>query len=151
MVTLLPIAKRIEDNAAFAAIPDCVEILCMSVTYYDMIGYYPPWIGYFVESDGVLKGSCGFKGAPFKGRVEIAYGTFSQFRNQGIGTAICRKLVEVALATDPSVLVAARTLPEKNYSARILEKNGFVWAGMVYDDDDGDVWEWHYPLQVAPK
>ncbi len=151
MVTLLPIAKRIEDNAAFAAIPDCVEILCMSVKYYDMIGYYPPWIGYFVESDGVLKGSCGFKGAPFKGRVEIAYGTFSQFRNQGIGTAICRKLVEVALATDPSVLVAARTLPEKNYSARILEKNGFVWAGMVYDDDDGDVWEWHYPLQVAPK
>ena len=123
----------------------------MSVKYYDMIGYYPPWIGYFVESDGVLKGSCGFKGAPFKGRVEIAYGTFSQFRNQGIGTAICRKLVEVALATDPSVLVAARTLPEKNYSARILEKNGFVWAGMVYDDDDGDVWEWHYPLQVAPK
>ncbi|MDV3309079.1 MAG: GNAT family N-acetyltransferase [Cyclobacteriaceae bacterium] len=149
MITLLPIARRMEDNEAFAAEPDCAEILSMSVQYYEMIGYYPPWIGYFAESGGELKGSGGFKGAPFKGRVEIAYGTFSKFRHQGIGTAICRKLVELALATDPTVLIAARTLPENNYSARILEKNGFVWSGMVYDNDDGNVWEWHYPLRVV--
>jgi ribosomal-protein-alanine N-acetyltransferase len=144
MITLLPIAQRLEDNVTFAAIPDCTEILTMNVRYYEMIGYRPPWIGYFAESDGVLKGSGGFKGAPFKGRVEIAYGTFSQFRNQGIGTAICRKLVEIARATDPTVLIAARTLPDNNFSTRILQKNGFVWVGMVYDNDDGDVWEWHY-------
>lgn len=146
MINLVPIAKHMEENAAYAALPDCAEILSVSVQYYSMIGYYPPWIGYFAEADGVLKGSGGFKGAPFKGRVEIAYGTFSQFRHQGIGTAICRRLVELALATDPAVLIAARTLPENGYSARILEKNGFVLSGMVYDNDDGDVWEWHYPL-----
>ncbi|MFO7257297.1 MAG: GNAT family N-acetyltransferase [Bacteroidota bacterium] len=144
MITLVPIARRMEDNTAFAAVPDCAEILAMNVQYYDMIGYRPPWIGYFAEDNGIFKGSGGFKGAPFKGRVEIAYSTFAQFRHQGIGTAICRKLVELARAADPTVIIAARTLPDNNYSTRILRKNGFVLKGMVYDKDDGDVWEWHY-------
>jgi hypothetical protein len=38
----------------------------------------------------------------------------------------------------------ARTLPEENYSTKILRKNGFEWQGIVVDDDDGDVWEWEF-------
>jgi len=35
-------------------------------------------------------------------------------------------------------------LPEESYSTRILKKNGFVHLGTIWDDDDGDVWEWEY-------
>jgi len=48
------------------------------------------------------------------------------------------------LAKDRSVRITARTLPEKNYSTRILEKNNFVLLGFVTDPEDGEVWEWEY-------
>ena len=94
--------------------------------------------------NGGLVGCGAFKGAPQNGAVEIAYGTFEPFRQKGIGTEICKLLVELSLKTDPSVTITARTLPQKNFSTRILEKNGFIFSGTVNDPDDGDVWEWVY-------
>jgi hypothetical protein len=38
----------------------------------------------------------------------------------------------------------ARTLPEKNFSTRILEKNAFKFMATVNDLDDGEVWEWEF-------
>jgi hypothetical protein len=35
-------------------------------------------------------------------------------------------------------------LPEENASTSILKKNGFVMLGTVWDDEDGNVWEWGY-------
>ena len=144
MIELVPIGRTLEENKDFVGNQDCRQTLTMTIEYFRLIGFNPPWIGYFARKNGQYTGSGGFKGAPFKGRVEIAYGTFENFRSQGIGTAICRKLVELALLADPSVLVTARTLPERNHSARILEKNGFRFAGVVDDIDDGEVWEWEY-------
>lgn len=150
MIELLPIQKTLDENSYFAGNPDCRETLVMSVEYYIMIGFYPPWIGYYARRNAQLVGTGGFKGAPFKGRVEIAYTTFEKFRSQGVGSEICGKLVEVARLADPSVLVTARTLPEKNHSTRILEKNGFQFAGTVQDIDDGEVWEWIYSPMPGP-
>jgi RimJ/RimL family protein N-acetyltransferase len=116
----------------------------MSLTYYSSIGYHPPWIGYFALLDGKFVGSAGFKGRPRNGMVELAYGTFPGSQRKGIGTDICGALVQLALITDPSIRVMARTLPEENYSTKILRKNGFEWQGIVVDADDGDVWEWEF-------
>jgi RimJ/RimL family protein N-acetyltransferase len=91
-----------------------------------------------------MVGACGYKGKPVGGTVEIAYGTFTSFMNKGIGGAICRALTQLALVTDPGVRITARTLPEENYSTRILAKNGFILLGNVSDKDDGDVWEWEF-------
>src|SRR6266487_2416953 len=85
-----------------------------------------------------------FTGAPQNGTVEIAYGTFEPYRQKGIGTEICKLLVEISLRTDPSVKITARTLPQRNFSTKILEKNGFEFSGVVNDPEDGDVWEWVY-------
>ncbi len=85
-----------------------------------------------------------FKGQPVNGKVEIAYGTFEQYRNQGIGTLICKQLVDLSLRTDPSVKITARTLSSKNFSTKILEKNGFEFIGSIYDAEDGEVCEWEY-------
>jgi len=143
-VALLPIKPSLEENTEFINLPECLETLEMSVLFYANVGYRLPWIGYYASLAGKLVGSAGFKGRPINGTVEIAYGTFPPSQNRGIGTAICRELVRLALAADPLVRIVARTLMEENYSTRILRKNGFTCMGIVTDPDDGDVWEWEY-------
>jgi RimJ/RimL family protein N-acetyltransferase len=53
------------------------------------------------------------------------------------------ELIAAANARDPSVVVAAQTLPERNASHRVLEKLGFRHVGAVDDPEHGEVWEWH--------
>ena len=141
---LIPIKESFEENDRFVTNPDCRETLQMSVDYYKKVGYFPPWIGYYALKDGYLVGSAGFKGRPKNSTVEIAYITFEQYRSNGYGTEICQLLVRLALNTDPTIIVTAHTLPERNYSTRILEKNGFELLGMIMDEEDGEVWEWKY-------
>jgi ribosomal-protein-alanine N-acetyltransferase len=148
-IELLPIKQSLQDNIEFLQHPDCQESLEMSVQFYARVGYSIPWIGYYASMEGKLVGSGGFKGRPIDGKVEIAYGTFPSFQSKGVGTEICRKLVRLAQATDPSVRIMARTLMEENHSAKILRKNSFEWLGIVNDPDDGDVWEWEYKTKES--
>jgi [ribosomal protein S5]-alanine N-acetyltransferase len=141
---LLPIQELLEDNPDFINHPDCMESLQMSIDFYKKTGYFPPWIGYYVQQEDKLIGSAAFKGAPKEGAVEIAYGTFPQYQHQGLGTLICKELVRLALEADPTLKIRARTLPEKNYSTKILRKNGFELFGTSWDEQDGQVWEWEY-------
>jgi RimJ/RimL family protein N-acetyltransferase len=141
---LLPIKEHIQDNKIFIDHPLCQETLPMTIDFYKKVGFHEPWICYYVQMDHALVGSAAFKGQPIDGTVEIAYGTFPPYQQQGIGTRICRSLVDLALKTDPLVRITARTLPEENFSTRILRKNGFQLAGTVNDPEDGDVWEWVY-------
>jgi RimJ/RimL family protein N-acetyltransferase len=141
---LLSIYKTLEENAAFSDHPLCQESLVMCIQFYKKVGFTPPWICYYVKQDDELVGSAAFKGKPDRGKVEIAYATFEKFQRLGIGTAVCKQLVELSLMTDPSVRITARTLPENNYSTRVLEKNNFRCLGIVQDPEDGPVWEWEY-------
>ncbi|HJS53382.1 MAG TPA: GNAT family protein [Chitinophagaceae bacterium] len=143
-MTLLPIKQTLEENDAFAIDPLCNETLAMCIEFYKRVGFNAPWICYYAEENDELVGSAAFKGKPVNNTVEISYGTMEKHRQQGVGTRICRQLVELSLATDPSVRITARTLPENNYSTRILEKNNFVFIGTVDDPEDGEVWEWEY-------
>jgi RimJ/RimL family protein N-acetyltransferase len=143
-MNLFPIKRTLEENETFAKNPLCNESLGMCIEFYKRVGFNPPWICYYVEENGELVGSAAFKGRPVNNTVEISYGTNEAHRQMGVGTRICKQLVELALATDPSVRITARTLPEKNYSTRILEKNNFILLGFVTDPEDGEVWEWEY-------
>ena len=144
MLELIPIQVSLEENQQFINHRDCQESLSMTIDYYKIIGFHQPWICYYASMNNELVGAAGFKGRPVNNKIEIAYGTFPSFMNQGIGTAICKALVDLAQQTDPSVRITARTLPEINYSTKILEKNNFKFIGNVWDKDDGDVWEWEY-------
>ncbi|HET9746567.1 MAG TPA: GNAT family protein [Chitinophagaceae bacterium] len=141
---LVPIKRTLEENTEFIDNPACTETLMMCVEFYKRIGYQPPWICYFAEENNEIIGSAAFKGRPINNTVEIAYSTMDNHRQKGIGTRICKLLVELSRATDPSLRITARTLPEHNYSTKILEKNNFNLLGIVNDPDDGDVWEWEY-------
>jgi len=141
---LIPIKKSPDKNMEFISNPYCQDIIYMTLDFYNRIEFILPWIGYFAKQHDNIVGSAGFKGPPINGTVEIAYGTFEEFRNQGMGSEICKKLVDLSLKTDPSIRIIARTLPENSFSARMLEKNNFYFVGMVNDPDDGDVWEWEF-------
>ena len=141
---LIPVLEYAEENIVFTSNPLCQDSIYMCIDFYKKVGFTPPWICYYVKENENLIGSGGFKGKPMNGQIEIAYGTFEKFRNQGVGTKICKTLVNLSLRTDPAIRITARTLPENNYSARILQKNNFHFIGNVIDPEDGDVWEWEY-------
>ena len=141
---LIPVLEHAFENTVFTSNPLCQDTIYMSIDFYKRVGFTPPWICYYVKENEELIGCAAFKGKPVNGQIEIAYGTFEKFRNQGIGTKICKTLVNLSLGTDPTVRITARTLPENNYSTRILQKNKFFFVGNVVDFEDGDVWEWEY-------
>lgn len=141
---LIPIKEKLEENKEFTSNPICLDTIFMSVEFYTRVGYDPPWIGYYAVMNNEIVGSGAFKGKPLNGTVEIAYGTMENFRNRGIGTTICARLVELALQTDPSVKITARTLPVESGSTHILLKNNFIMNGTINDPEDGEVWEWIY-------
>ncbi len=147
MIELIAIKQTWEENSAFELTADCREIILNTVEYYKTIGFVPPWIGYLANSDGKFVGGAGFKGQPVKNKIEIAYGTFPLYSQQGIGTEMCRLLVLLAQSADPAIIITARTLPEYNYSTKILQTNNFKLTGTIWDKDDGDVWEWEYEKQ----
>jgi ribosomal-protein-alanine N-acetyltransferase len=130
---------------------DCQSVLKAYPAYYhNVIGFHPPWIGYWVFRDEQIVGCCGYTGKPSVGKVEIAYGTFKEFEGQGIASFSCRELTKLAFETDSTLIVTAKTAPESNASVKILKRNGFEFSGIVQDDEIGDAWEWQKQCLVFP-
>jgi ribosomal-protein-alanine N-acetyltransferase len=122
--------------------PAMQENCALTASFYKVIGFNPPWIGY-VAVDGQRPVAGGaFKGAPQDNRVEIAYYTLPGLEGQGWATATAQALVALARSADPNLVVAAQTLPEHGASTAILAKLGFVLQGPVIHPEDGEVWEW---------
>jgi ribosomal-protein-alanine N-acetyltransferase len=141
---LLPIKEHLYENEEFLNHPECSKNVGMCVDFYKKIGFNPPWICYYAELDGELVGGFAFKGKPVNNRVEIAYVVFDAYQNKGIGSRGANALVRLAAETDPGIIVTARTLPEENYSVRLLRKNNFKWLGVIEDEEDGTLWDWEY-------
>ena len=142
---LLPIEIDEALNSEYRNNTECIEILNVYPGFYERVGFTKPWIGYFATTDsGEIIGCGGFKGRPVNGKVEIAYGTFENYQGNGVATEICKQLVSLSIRTDPSVRITARTLMEPNASTRVLKNNGFEFIGIVYDAEDGNVWEWEF-------
>lgn len=122
---------------------DFTKEVCKSASeMYSANGFILPWIGYLAISKDRVVGTCAFKSPPQNGKVEIAYFTFPENENKGIGTEMAKHLLKIARDADFSVKITAQTMPEKNASTRILEKLNFQKVRTVKHPDDGDVWEW---------
>lgn len=133
--------KEDRSNPLFAS-TDGQTLLEMYNDYYPTIGFHLPWVGYAILRDQQLVGTCGFTGQPKDNKVELAYWTFSAFEGTGVASFACKALLEIARETDPQLTVTAKTAPEHNASTKILEKNGFVFNGLVQDEEIGDSWLW---------
>ncbi|MEJ7693766.1 GNAT family N-acetyltransferase [Daejeonella sp.] len=123
---------------------ECQEVIKSMNEYYPKIGFHKPWVGYFVVRNKEIVGAGGFTGQPKDGKVEIAYGTFKEFEGQGVASFACKELVLISTITDPAIIITAKTAPEQNASAKILQNNNFEPSGIVQDHEIGDAWLWTY-------
>ncbi|MFZ6801416.1 GNAT family N-acetyltransferase [Undibacterium sp. Di24W] len=102
------------------------------------------WCSTFVitrNADQVIVGSCGFKHEPQAGRVEIGYSISSDFRRQGIASAMLTALLELAFAHGATE-VLAEILPTNTASIATVKKAGFKNIGTRIDDDNETVQQW---------
>lgn len=91
-----------------------------------------------------LIGTCGFKGEPREGSVEIGYEVSESFRNKGYATEMVKLLINQAFTSNSVKNIVAHTLPINNPSVSVLKKCGFRFDGEVLDDDDGNLWKWNF-------
>ena len=144
ILTLEPISIDIDTSKEIYANDYCRDLFKVYPDYYNKIGYHLPWIGYFVIRGNRVVGGCGFVEKPVNGRVEIAYGTKKEYEGQGVASFSCKALTALALQTDTTLIVTAKTEPCHNASVVILQRNGFTYTGVVQDHEIGDAWEWVY-------
>ena len=121
---------------------DCQNLINAWRDYYPQIGFHFPWVGYFITVDDQIVGSCAFTGKPVNNSVEVSYWTFKEHEGKGIATWACQELIAIARKMEPNIRITAKTAPEKNASTTILERNGFVYSGVVQDHEIGEAWEW---------
>jgi len=139
---LKPIELNVDKSEAIYNSENCQILLNVYKDYYREIGYNFPWVGYFVIKENQIVGSCGFKGGPKEGKVEIAYWTFEEFESQGISSFSCKELISISQEFDSTITITATTAPENNASTKILQNNGFEYSGIVQDHEIGDAWLW---------
>jgi ribosomal-protein-alanine N-acetyltransferase len=96
--------------------------------------------GFYIvrNTDGLVVGGCGFKGAPMCGQVEIGYAVSPACRNQGAATQGVRELIQRAFATDAVNEILAQVNPTNASSTRIVQKLGFV-KGEVETGEGGEL------------
>jgi RimJ/RimL family protein N-acetyltransferase len=126
----------------WAAFPEILPIM-LEATRAETPSEWRPHL--FFDDDGALVGNGGWKGPPQDGAVELGYAVAPSRQRRGIATAVVRELVERARRAGVRT-VLAHTLAERNASAKVLERCGFVQAGELIDPDDGPVWRWELRL-----
>jgi RimJ/RimL family protein N-acetyltransferase len=109
-----------------------------------MSGADTKWMAYLpvIKASNTLIGSCGYKGSPVNGIVEIGYEVAESFRGRGYATEMARALVSAAFAAPGVSCVLAHTLAEENESGSVLKNCGFRKVGELEDPEDGRVWKW---------
>jgi RimJ/RimL family protein N-acetyltransferase len=81
------------------------------------------------EGSRVLVGSGGTASAPVPGTVLIGYSVLEEFQRRGYATEAVRHIVAAAFALPGIRRIVATTYPDLVGSIRVLEKNGFTYAG----------------------
>jgi RimJ/RimL family protein N-acetyltransferase len=112
-----------------------------------------PWkdgFGIVHAADNLLIGLCSFGAPPSRqGTVEISYGIAPSWRGRGFATEAAHLIIAHAFEDKRVRKVQAHTLPEQNASTKVLEKCGFKLQGEMMHPEDGLIWQWELPRQLA--
>lgn len=139
-------AAEIEDRAEFAKLLGALvpetwpphNLRDVLDYFYELYKEHPEWEGwltwYAVRIDSghpILCGSVGFRGPPDEqGMVEIGYSVLPEFEGQGLATEAVAGLVQWAKQQPQVKHIEAETNTDNEASIRVLEKNGFICAGV---------------------
>jgi ribosomal-protein-alanine N-acetyltransferase len=107
------------------------------------------WWAYLpiLKKTKTLLGSCGYKGDPKNGMVEIGYEVAEAYRGWGLATEMAKALIKNAFEYNDVEYVQAHTLAEVNESGSVLKKCGMQMMNEVDDPDDGKIWRWEIRKQ----
>jgi [ribosomal protein S5]-alanine N-acetyltransferase len=99
------------------------------------------WTG-ISKADHRMVGELCFKGEPnAKGEIELGYGMYEDFKNQGFMTEMLEAIISWA-QTQAEVTVIVASSEKSNFaSSKILVKNGFEINGM-----DENYFHWIHPM-----
>jgi ribosomal-protein-alanine N-acetyltransferase len=102
------------------------------------------WWAYLpvLKRTNTLLGSCGFKGEPRQGMVEIGYEVAEPFRGWGLATEMAKGLIQRAFRSNDVQYVQAHTLAVENESGSVLKKCGMQKVEELEDAEDGKLWRW---------
>ena len=103
------------------------------------------WCGLFYIARGEggrILGTCGFKGEPKDGAVEIGYGVSPRHRSRGVATAAVREMLRIAFENDSKVKVFAEVDVDNHASTRVVRKLGFAVTGNRTDEDNERMVRW---------
>lgn len=116
----------LEDDALGARI---VYLTSHVNLYYNMPTFFA--LRYFIhdKTNNKIVGMIGFRSAPKNNVVHIGYNVAPSYQGKGVATEAVRLLLELARQYDPNLDVAATTKYDNHISARVLQKNGFVFQG----------------------
>ena len=89
-----------------------------------------------------LVGSCGYKGQPKNGMVEIGYEVAEGYRGWGLATEMAKALIQNAFKSEEVDYVQAHTLAMVNESGSVLKKCGMTKMEEIEDPEDGKIWRW---------
>lgn len=107
------------------------------------------WWSYLpvLKNGNTLVGSCGYKGRPIGGVVEIGYEVAAAHRGKGLATEMAAALIRNALIHAEVTRVQAHTLAEENESGSVLKKCGMKKVEELEDPEDGKIWRWQISKQ----
>jgi len=88
-------------------------------------------IHFVIRERGTLIGSIGFEGLVVGHKAEIGYWLAKAWWGRGIMTAVVGKACEHAFAQWHLVRITAHVFEANIASARVLEKNGFAYEGLL--------------------
>ena len=94
------------------------------------------------ENSNTLIGTCGFKGVPQNGHVEIGYEVCKAFRNRGFATEMVEQLIQIAFKDKDVQAIVAHTLRAPNPSVQVLKKCGFSFVNEFVHEEDGVLQKW---------
>jgi [ribosomal protein S5]-alanine N-acetyltransferase len=99
---------------------------------------YGPWV-VIARAGNIVVASAGFVGKPdADGRIELGFGTHTDYRNRGYASEAARALVDWGLAQPDVERVIAKCDPDNYLSVRVLEKIGMQRVG---DADRQLIWQ----------
>jgi len=117
-------------------------------------GKDPAWSATFCmlrEDDGQIVGSCGFKGAPQDGQVEIGYGVAPGCRRQGLASQGVEALCRLAFRDADLRAIQACIAPDNTASIGVARKLGFEAGASLLDADGEHVVAWTLTRERMPR
>jgi [ribosomal protein S5]-alanine N-acetyltransferase len=106
-----------------------------------------PYLVRSIVFDGQMIGYVGFHAMPdFRGRLEVGYTIFPEFRRQGFGLEAVRGLFDWARLESGVKTFVASVRPKNLASLAVIAKFGFVQVGRQWDADDGEELVFELPV-----